>query len=81
MIVDMVIICADEYLATNQLDSGNASTKPIEMANNTAPNSAFDKFNLLWISGILDDHVDVMIPDKKKNAPVDHRTLFLTSIF
>ena len=80
MIVEIVIIFIAEYRATNQLDNGRPITKPADMANNTAPNSAFDKCSCRCISGILDDHVEEIIPDRKKNIAVVHLILFLTCI-
>jgi len=78
--VETVIIFMDEYLAISQLDTGNAATKPAEIANSTAPNSAFERWSCCCISGIRDAQVEVIIPERKKKAAVVHLILFLTSI-
>ena len=80
MMVEMVIIFSDENFATSQLEMGSANTRPAEIANKTAPNSPFESWSCRWISGILDDQVAVIIPEKKKNAPVVHLILLFTCI-
>ena len=64
-----------------QLEIGRPTNRPTGNAKSVAPHSASFKPSFFCISGIRDDQVAVIIPDRKKNTPVTHLALvFVTSV-